>query len=114
MRVAVMAVSYGAGHLFNGNDAPVKLFASFVFKLNCRVLNGEMIAQNVIELEQDAGALGWGNIGDADMTGERMAVGAEAPDVQVVDIQNAVDFLHASPDLTERNAARRALQEDVE
>jgi hypothetical protein len=48
MCVAVMAVSDGAGHFFNGNDAAVELFASFVFKLNCRVLNGEVIAQYVM------------------------------------------------------------------
>ena len=94
MGVAVMAVSGGAGHFFNGNDAAVEFFASFVFKLNCRVLNGEVIAQNVVELDQDAGTLGRGNVGDADVAGERMAVRAKAPDVQVVDVENAVDRLH--------------------
>ncbi len=74
MRVAVMAKSGGAGHLFNRHYAALELSASFMFKLNCRVLNAEMVTQYVIQLHQNTGALRGRNVGDADMAGERMAV----------------------------------------
>lgn len=95
MGVAVMAVSGRAAHLFNGNDAAVELFASFVFKLNCRVLNRKMVTQNVIQLYQNAGTLRRRNVGDADMAGERMAIRSEAPHMQIVDIVDALNLFHA-------------------
>ena len=109
-----MAVGGGAGHLFHGHDAAIELSASDVFKLDGGVADREMVAQHVIELDQDAGALRRRNVGNGDVAGERMAVRAEAPYVQIVDVDDAFDGFHAGADFTERNAARRAFEQDVE
>jgi hypothetical protein len=53
----VMAFGCGAGHFFNGDDAAVGFRAADVFKLDGGVADVEMVFEDVVEIEQDAGAL---------------------------------------------------------
>ena len=72
VRVSVMMpVALGAaGHFFQGNDASVQLLATCVLKLDGGVADIEMFFQNVIQLEQDAGAGRRRNICDGDVAGQ--------------------------------------------
>ena len=63
---------------------------------------------------EDAAAVGHGHLGDGDVAGERVGAGAERPDVQVVDVEDAVDGLHGVADVGELEIARGAFEEDVE
>jgi len=74
----------------------------------------EVGAQHVIQLHQNTFAFrGW-DVGDRHMAGEGVTLRAEAPYVEVVDIENAVDRFHAGTDLVELYAARSAFEKNVE
>ena len=53
MMVAV-AVSRRACHIFNGNNAPMRLFAANMLKLDGAVANVVVVFKNVVQLHQDA------------------------------------------------------------
>ena len=61
------------------------------FKLNGRVSDMEAIPQSTINTRQNAAALGHRHLGDRDMTGESMRLGAKTPDMQVVNVEHAFD-----------------------
>jgi hypothetical protein len=115
MRVAMMTVRIsGAGHFFNGDYAAVCFRAADVLELDGGVADVVMIFENVVEIDENAGALRWGNVGDGDVAGEGAGVGAEAPDMEVVDVDDAFDGFHAGANLREGTAAWRAFKKDVE
>ena len=101
------------GHLFNRNHAAMQLLAAGVFELDGGVGDAEVLLEHVVEIDQDAGALRRRNVGDADVAGQGAGLRAQAPDVQVVDVDDALDGLHAGADLRQRAIARRALQQDM-
>ena len=116
MGVAVVAVFGGgaAGQFFNGDDTAVEHLAAGVLELDGGVANVEAVLEDVVEIDEDAGALRGGNIGDGDVAGEGAGLGAEAPDVEVVDVDDAIDGFHAGANGRERDAARGAFKQDVE
>ena len=118
MRVAVVVVRVGvggsAGHFFNGDYAAVGFRAAYVLELDGGVADVVVVLEQVVEVEQDAGALGGGNVGDGDVAGEGAGLGAEVPYVEVVDVEDAFDGFHSGADYWERNAAWSAFKKDVE
>jgi len=97
MRVAVMAVcvARAAGHFINGHDAALDFAATDVLELDGGVADLKMIFENMVELDEDAGAFGGGDVGDGDVAGQSAGVRSEAPDVQVMNVDDALDGLHA-------------------
>ena len=57
MMVMAVAVSRGAHHLFNGNDAAMHLLAAHMLKLDGTVANVVVLFENVVQLQQNAGTL---------------------------------------------------------
>ena len=58
------------GHLFNGNDAAVLLWAAGVLKLNGSVADVKTILEDVVQIEQNASALRRRNVGDGHVAGQ--------------------------------------------
>jgi len=85
-----------------------------MLKLNGGVADAKVLAEQMIELDQNACALRRGNIGDRHMTGQSARLRAEAPDVQVVHIDHALDGFHAGANFSDGAIARRAFEQDVE
>ena len=85
-----------------------------MLELDGGVADLKMIFQNMVELDEDASAFRRRNIGDGDVAGQGARVRAEAPDMQVMNVDNALDFFHASANGGQRDAARRAFEQDVE
>jgi len=110
--VAVMGV--GGGHLFEGDDAALDLGAAGVLELDGGVADVEVVAEDVVELEEDTGALGGRYVGDGDVAGEGGGVGTETPDVEVVDVEDAFDLFHAGADGSQRDAAGDGFEKDIE
>ena len=109
-----MAVDSTAGHLLNGDNAAFQLTAADVLKLHGGVADVIVIAQDVIELDQDTRALRRGDVCDGDVAGKRARTGTEAPDMQVVNVDYTFDGFHAGADFCERNAARCAFEQNIE
>ena len=55
--VMAVAVSRGAHHLFNGNDAAMHLLAAHMLKLNGAMANVVVVFKNMVQLQQNAGTL---------------------------------------------------------
>src|ERR1700691_192224 len=109
--VVVMVVRFD---FVDGLQATVGCLADDMLKLQGRVMHAEALAQDAVDPIEDAIAFGRRNVGDGDVAGESMGVGAEAPDMEVVDVFYAVDLLEGGANLVEREAAGRAFEEDVE
>jgi len=88
--------------------------AAYVLELDGGVAYVVVVLEQVVEVEQDAGALGGGNVGDGDVAGEGAGLGAEVPYMEIVDIKDAFDGFHSGADYWERNAAWSAFKKDVE
>src|SRR6266568_3602672 len=115
MYMPVMAGTHARRHLFDGNDASFQLFtAADVLKLDGRVDDLKVLSQDMAKLDQDAGTFRRWNVGDGHMASEGVRVRAETPDVQIVHIDYAFDVFHAGTNLMQRNAARRAFEQDVQ
>jgi hypothetical protein len=54
MRVAVVFALSDAGHFFNGDYAAIEHLAAGVLELDGGVADLEIVAEHLIELEQDA------------------------------------------------------------
>ncbi len=55
-----------------------------------------------------------GNVGDDHMAGQGAGLRTEVPDVEVVDVEDALDSFHSGADGRERDAAGRAFEQDVD
>ncbi len=86
--VRVLMVVMGAG-IFNGNQAAMRGFADHVLELQGRVVDPESFAEHAVDAVENHVARRRWDVGNGDVAGERVAVGAEAPDVEVVDILDA-------------------------
>src|SRR5579863_7821846 len=72
MRMPVVVLMLGpGGHLFHRHHAAMQLRAASVLKLDRRVADLEVVAQHMIDLQQDARALRRRNVVDRDVTGQR-------------------------------------------
>ena len=96
------------------DNAALQLLAADVLELDGGVADVEVVLEHVIELDQDAGALRRRNVGDGHVAGQGAGVRAEAPDVQVVNVDHALDGFHAGANLGERDAAGRAFEKNIE
>lgn len=86
--------------LLNRDQAAMGYFADHMFELERCVVDAEALAQHNVDAVEDEVALRRRNVGDGDVTGEGVGVGAEAPDVQVVDVFDAVDGCQCGADLS--------------
>lgn len=112
--VAVTVVVMGHFGFFHRHDAAVRDFADDVLELERGVVDAEAVAQNRIDAVEDAIALRRRDVGNGDMAGERVGVGAEAPDVKIVDVHNAFDGGEGGADIDEGKAAGSPFEEDVQ
>src|SRR5579859_6501760 len=110
----VAVIVAGCGHFADGDYAAVSDFAAFAFELDGGVVDVEAVFGERIDFEQDAIAFGGWDVIDLYVAGEGVGLRTEAPDVQVVDVDDAFDGLHTGADFVEGEAARGAFQEDVE
>ncbi len=111
----VMVVTGFGGEFADGDDAAFEFFAAAeVFELNGGVVDVEVVFYHGVDFKQDAVALRGRDVSDGDVAGEGVGLGAEAPDVEVVDVEDAFDRLHVLADMAEGEAARCAFEEDVE
>ena len=85
-----------------------------VLELHGGVRDVEALGQDFVDAPQDAVAGGGRDVLDQHMAAQRVRARPEAPDVQVVDVQDAVDRAHPGGDILEVNPPRQALQQDVE
>ena len=111
MRVAVLV---RVGKFLGGRHATVKSFTADVLELDSAVADLEVLAKNRIEIAEDAGALRRWNVSDGDVASEGARIGTEAPDVKIVDVDDAVDCFHVRANVRERDTARSSFQKNVE
>ena len=104
----------GAGFPRGGGGAAVGGFAAADLELDGGVGDVEAVPEGAVDGVQDAGALGEGHLRDEDVAGEGVGGGAERPDVEVVDVEDAGDGFDGGADLAERDGAGGAFEEDVE
>lgn len=109
MTVVMMLVGFG-----DRNYAPMCGFTDDVFELNRRMTDVKLVMQAILDVAQNALAHRWWNVGDGDVTGERVRLGANAPNVQVVYIVDALDSANDGFDLLQLHAAGSAFQKDVQ
>jgi hypothetical protein len=117
MGVAVMVMVFLAGFtgkLFHGNNATMEFRAVFMLELNGGVGDVEVLAKNVVELDENAVALRGRNVGNGDMAGQGAGLRAETPDMEIMNIDNALNFLHAGANILQRAIAGRALEKNIE
>ena len=74
MCVAVVCAARAAGHFINGDDAALDFAAADVLELDGGVADLKMIIENMVELDQDAGAFGRRDVGNGDVAGQRAGV----------------------------------------
>src|SRR5439155_2437428 len=85
--VVVLAAS-GSGHLFRGNNTPLKRLTPDVLKLDSRVADVKVILENMIQVHQNARTLRWRDVGDLHVASQRSRLRSQAPHMQVVYIHN--------------------------
>ncbi len=117
LSMLLVRVVVGAGVLFDGAGrvaAALGLGAVGGFELDGGVVDLEAMLQGVVDFLEDRAGLGEGAVADGDVAGESVGVGGEAPDVEVVDTEDAGDLLDGGADLGDLEALGGALEEDVE
>ena len=99
---------------FNGRSAAVGDFALGVLELDRGVINPEPLPERAGDLLEDAPALRGRNVSDGDMAGQGMGLRTETPDMEIMHVFHPFDRLQGMTDLCDRNAARRALKQNIE
>lgn len=99
--VVVMMVAVGSdGGEIGWSGAAVGGLAAGGLELDGGVGDVELVAEGAIDGFEDVAAVGHRHVGDGDVAGKGVGVGAERPDVEVVDVEDAFDRLHGLSDLT--------------
>src|ERR1700686_1039120 len=88
--------------------------ATYVLELNRRMGNVEMLRQHGVQAPQDGVAGGGRNVLDEDVAAQGVSARSQAPDVQIVNIQDPFDCTHPRRHFPQADAARQTLQQDVE
>ena len=105
--VAVVVVVWAPTASSGGRGgAAVGGFAAADLELDGGVGDVEAVAQGAVDGVQDAGALRERHLRDGDVAGERVGGGAERPDVEVVDVEDAGDGGERGADVGELETAR--------
>ena len=76
---------------FEQGRTGVRDVADSIFELHGGVLDVEFFAEQIANVVEDDAAFRRRDIGNGDVHGERAAVGAEAPDVKIVHVDDAFD-----------------------
>jgi hypothetical protein len=84
------------------------------FELDGGVSDLEALTQGALDIGQDIAALGHRHFGDGNVAGERVGLRTKAPDMKIVNVENAVDRGHGLTDLTKLEVARSAFEQDIE
>jgi len=84
------------------------------FELDGGVVDAEVVAELVIDALEKSLAFTEVHFDDLHVAGESMGLGAEAPDMQVVDVDDAGDLFHGRANVGEVEAARRSFEQDVQ
>src|SRR5579884_3934017 len=71
-------------------------------------------AQDGVDPAQNDAAFRGRHIPDQDVTAEGVGAGSKAPDMQIVDIDDAVDLAHGADDVLEAHAPGKALEQNIE
>ena len=116
MRVTVVAVRLAgvAGKICHGCHAAVEYLAAGVLKLDGDVTDVEVVAKKPVEPHPDAGAFRGRNVCNGHMARQGVGAGTQTPHMQVMYIDDAFDCLHAGTYLQQRDAARRAFEQNIE
>jgi len=96
------------------NHAAVGHFADHVLELDRGMVDAEIAEQTLFHFAQDAFADRRRNVGDRNVTGERVSLRSDAPDVKIVHVIDSADGADGGLDLLQLHAARRAFQKNVE
>src|SRR5260370_39245871 len=94
--------------------AGVGSLAAADFELDGGVGDAEAVAQRAVDDVEDAGTLGEGHLRDKDVAGEGVRGGAEGPDVEVVDVEDAGDLAECGANVRKLKGAGCAFEENVE
>ena len=90
--VMPMMVAVYPDHLkLRRSGAAMRRLTAGRFKLNSRVSDVEALTQGTVDTNQNVAALGHRHLGDGDVAGERMRLRAKTPDMQIMDVEHAVD-----------------------
>src|SRR3954470_8059986 len=98
----------------DGDVAAMGDVADLVLELDGGVVDVEVVGESAADLLHDLVAFGKRDVGDGDVRGKRVGVGANAPDVQVVDAADAADVFEVPDDVLGMHAGGHALEKNVE
>ncbi len=93
MRVPVMMDVPGC-HRLRRSNAVLQRLTTDMLELDCRVIDLELPVESIFEADENACALRRGNIGDGHVACQGARVRAQAPDVQIVNIDHALNRFH--------------------
>src|SRR6185437_1619450 len=113
----VLRLRGGFARLFvpgSGDNTAMGNVTDHVLELDGGVIDAEVVAQLVLDLVQDALASRGRNVSDADVTREGVGFRADAPDMQIVHIVDAVNAGNSGGDVFQFHAARSAFQENIQ
>src|ERR1700722_1886070 len=100
--------------LDNGYYTSMSNFTNDVLELDRRVVNLEVMMQAGFHVAQNAFADRGRDVGDRDVAGERVSLRADAPDVQIVNVVDAVDRTDGGCDTFQLQTAWRAFEQDIQ
>lgn len=112
--MTVVVSVFDRGGCKEGGAAVMRLAAVTGLELQGGVPDAELLAQFEVDAVDQRGASGDGHFDDGDMTGESEGLGAETPDMEIMDVHNAIDVFDGGADLCELDTARGAFEEDVQ
>src|SRR5690242_14372564 len=84
-----------------------------VLELNRSMTNAES-AKNFVDAPQNRFAFRMRHVLDQYVRAERMRVGTQTPDVQVMNVLHALDIAHRFGDATQFEAARQSLEKNIQ
>ena len=88
--------------------------AADVLELHGGVVNVEAVGEHVVQAPQNDVARGGRNVVDQHMAAEGMGARTETPDVQIVDVQHAIDASHRRGDFLQSYAARKTFEQNIQ
>jgi len=87
--------------------------AGHMFELDGGVVNAES-AKGVVDAFKNGVTRGMRHVVDQDMRAQRAGLRTNAPDMQIVDIQDAIHFAHGGRDFAEGEAAGQAFEKNIQ
>ena len=103
--------------MFTGNENDTTVIGnrtSDVFKLNGGVMYMKSVRQQMVDAMQNLTAARRRHVLNHHMAAQRVRVGTQTPDMQIVNIQHAADSPDRRRDCTNLHASRLTFQQNVE